>query len=445
MPNGSAIVRTMVDFGHFVMLSWGWRRLALAVVAGGLSALALPPLGWFPVLWLTMPILIWLLDGCIAAPGARLRARFGPAFAVGWAFGFGYFLSGLWWIGVAFLADAGAFLWLLPFAVVSLPAGLALFWGAAACIARGFFWPEGWPRLVVLAVILSLAEWLRGHVLTGFPWNAFGYGLTPSPLFMQIVSVIGIWGLTLLAFLIFSAPALIVGPTARARSGDLRAFILILIVFLADLGFGALRLALADPGTVEGIRLRLVQPMIAQDEKWSPEHESDVMARYLSLSAIGMSETGPPPFTVLIWPETAFPFFLTDRPNALAAIGALLPAGTTLLTGAARAEPDPSGKDGTRFFNSLYVIGDDGTIRDAFDKVHLVPVRRISSFRRMVPQTGAAPARGASRRLRCGAAAAYTASDGGSLLRSPYMLRDHLSRLGRRSRRATRLARQRDQ
>lgn len=379
MPHRSAPGRAALAFGRFALLSWGWRRLALAACAGALSALALAPLGWLPVLWLTMPVLVWLLDGCIPAPGARLGARLAAPFLVGWSFGFGYFLGGLWWIGVAFFADAGALLWLMPVAVLVLPAGLALFWGVATAVAR-CFWPEGWPRLLVLAVVLSLAEWLRGHVLTGFPWNALGYTLMPAPFLMQIASLIGLWGVTLLAILIFAAPVLVFGPTAEARRGDRVVFIAILALFAADAGFGALRLARAEGGFVDGVSLRLVQPVIPQDEKWSPDHGDEVMARYLGLSATGMTDGGKPPFTVLIWPETAFPFYLTERPNALAAIGALLPSGTTLLTGAVRAEPDPGEPFGARVYNSLYVIGDDGTILDAYDKVHLVPFGEYLPF-----------------------------------------------------------------
>lgn len=387
MPHRSAPGRAVLAFGRFALLSWGWRRLALAFGSGALSVLALAPLGWLPVLWLTMPVLVWLLDGCIAAPGARLFTRLAAPFLVGWSFGFGYFLGGLWWVGAAFFADSGALLWLMPVAVLILPAGLALFWGVAAALARSF-WPEGWPRLLVLAIALSVAEWLRGHVLTGFPWNALGYALMPTPVLMQIASLIGLWGVTLLAILVFTAPALVLGPTARARRGDRIAFVAILALFAADIGFGAVRLAGAEDGIVDNVRLRLVQPAIPQDQKWSPDQGDEVMARYLSLSATGMSDGGVPPFTVLIWPETAFPFYLTERPNALAAIGALLPPGTTLLTGAVRAEPDPGEPFGARVFNSLYVIGDDGTIRDAYDKVHLVPFGEYLPFETWFRQIG---------------------------------------------------------
>jgi len=371
--------RAALDFARFAMASRGWRRMALAAAAGGLSALALAPLGWFPVLWLTVPVLVWLIDGCAAPSGVGFRSRIAPAFGVGWGFGFGYFLGGLWWIGAAFLADAGALVWLMPLAVVLLPAGLALFWGAAIAAAR-LVWPEGWPRLLSLAITLSLAEWLRGHVLTGFPWNSFGYVLAPSPVFLQLASVVGLWGLGFLAVLVFAAPALLWGPTARARRGDPLVFALILGLFLADIAFGAVRLSVAQQDYVKDTRIRLVQPNLAQNEKWSPGRDEEVMEKYLRLSATGMGEDGSAPFTHLVWPETAFPFFLTDRPNALAAIGALLPPGTTLLTGAARAEPGRSAGAPPLYFNSLYVIGEDGTIRETYDKVHLVPFGEYLPF-----------------------------------------------------------------
>ena len=111
------------------------------------------------------------------------------AATAGWWFGFGYFLLGLFWIGEAFLVEAEVFAWLLPFAVLLLPAGLALFTALAAAAAR-LAWSPGIARVLVLALALASTEWLRGHVLTGFPWNVLGYALTwPLPL-MQSASVL---------------------------------------------------------------------------------------------------------------------------------------------------------------------------------------------------------------------------------------------------------------
>src|SRR5207253_1945131 len=119
-----------------------------------------------------------------------------PAMA-GWWFGLGYFVPGLYWIGYAFLVDAPTFAWLMPFAVLGLPAYLALFPAFGFGLAR-LIWSKDGSRVIALAASLTASEWLRGHVLTGFPWNAFGYALTNPLALAQVASLIGLWGLTFL-------------------------------------------------------------------------------------------------------------------------------------------------------------------------------------------------------------------------------------------------------
>src|SRR5690606_30139071 len=164
-----------------------------------------------------------------------------PAAIVGFFFGFGFFVAGLWWIGTALLVEADQFAWALPIAVVALPALLALFWAFGAALARAF-WLEGWPRLVAFAIAITLAEWLRGHLFTGFPWNAFGYALTPVPVMMQSAAVIGIWGITLAAFFIFAAPAVL--ADGRRLTGAGQAVLIVAVGLLAlHVAFGIARLA----------------------------------------------------------------------------------------------------------------------------------------------------------------------------------------------------------
>ena len=374
---------------YAIIVLWGWRRLAVALIAGAVSALAQAPFNAFPLLWLTVPVLVWLIDGATAGDRGGRIGRLVPAFAVGWFFGFGYFVGGLWWIGAAFLVDADQFAWLMPFAVVALPAGLAVFWGVGAAVARAF-WPEGWPRIVVFAVVFAVVEWLRGHLLSGFPWNALGYALTPTPLMMQSAALIGVWGLTLAAWFIFAAPA-VLAETHRRDGHSARFFLaFVVLLFLSHLGFGAIRLALANDAVVTGVKLRIVQPAIDQSERWMSGHENEIIKRYLEMSdgATAPDRSGVGSATHLIWPESAFPFFLTERPDALAAIAALLPPGTTLITGAARPEP-PSGVDGAeRAFNSVFVIGHGGEILSAYDKVHLVPFGEYLPFRSFLESLG---------------------------------------------------------
>lgn len=374
----------MQTLADAVIVLWGWRRFAVAFVAGGLSALAFAPFFLFPILWLTIPVFVWLIDGAEPGPEAPWYRRLLPAAAVGFAFGFGYFLAGLWWIGAAFLVDADEFAWLIPIAVTVLPAGLALFWAFGAALARAF-WSDGWARVVAFAVAMTAAEWLRGHLFTGFPWNTFGYALMPAPIAMQTAALIGLWGVTLAAFLIFAAPVLLVSASRAERRAGLIAFAAVALIAAAHLGFGAWRLAgAADPAEASGPAIRIMQPGIAQDRRWVIEAAEETMTRYLDVS---QSAGGLDGVDVLVWPESAFPFILTERPSALAAIADLLPEGTSLITGAARAERTAGG-EAPLVFNSVYVIDSGGEIAAAYDKVHLVPFGEYLPFRTLLEGMG---------------------------------------------------------
>ncbi len=363
------IIVTLTRLAHRIMLASGWRRAAIAFAAGALSVLALAPFGAWPVLFATVPVLVWLIDG-------SADERFGgivAAAAAGWWFGFGYFLAGLYWIGIAFLVDAQTFGWLMPFAVAGLPAGLAVFIAAGAGLAR-YLWTRGPARVLALAVALTAAEWLRGHVLSGFPWNAIGYALTQPLALAQGAALVGLWGLTFVAVAVFATPAVLADDHADTR----RPWIPLLcgLAVLAGLaGYGAVRLSRAPTRFVDGVRLRIVQPNLPQDDKFSYAARQEVMGRYLALSdrATGPERTGVKDVTHLIWPESAFPFFLSREPDALAQIKALLPPGTVLITGAARPEEGASRTGGMRAFNSVYVIDHEGSLLALYDKVHLVP------------------------------------------------------------------------
>ncbi len=218
--------------GLAIILAWGWKRAAIALVAGALSALAMAPFNAWPILFLTFPVMVWLIDG---AGAGRWRGVPSAAWA-GWWFGLGYFVPGLYWIGFAFLVDASTFAWLLPFAVLGLPAYLALFTALGFGLAR-LMWTRDASRVLALAVALTAGEWLRGHVLTGFPWNAFGYALTEPLALAQTGALIGLWGLTFLAIAIFASPAVLIDGTSRGRKPWI-APALALVTLVAMGGFG---------------------------------------------------------------------------------------------------------------------------------------------------------------------------------------------------------------
>ena len=375
---------SITRLAHWIVLSWGWRRALVAFSAGAVSVLAMAPFDAWPLLFFTFPILVWLVDG---AAGGRLGGLPSAAIA-GWWFGFGYFLAGLYWVGYAFLVDAKTFGWLLPFAVIALPAAMACYTGLGLALAR-MLWTRGPTRLIALAVALTAAEWLRGHLFSGFPWNVYGYALTGPLVLAQSAALIGIWGLTFIAVAVFASPAVFADDRPESRRPWLP-MALGLAILAALASYGAWRLGRTPTAFVDNVRLRIMQPNLQQDDKFNYSAKQRVMSHYLELSdrSTGPQSTGVRDATHLIWPESAFPFLLTREPDALAQIAALIPEGTVLITGAVRAPELPPGQKIERAYNSIYVIDHDGSILSVYDKIHLVPFGEYLPFQDFLEKLG---------------------------------------------------------
>ena len=371
-----------------IALQWGVRRVLIAFLAGAASALAMPPFDLVPVLLVTFPVLVWLIDGSIKERGDAGRPSMLSAFVVGWAFGTGYFLAGLWWIGFAFLVEAERFAWMLPLPMVALPAGLALFHGLAAAVAR-LLWRPGALRVFVFALCFGAAEILRGHIFTGFPWNSFGYAFSPADLTLQAASLFGLDGLTVLALALFALPVLFDGHAGgRFGRNIVAAFALITIAGLA--GYGTWRLSIEAAPPQEQTRLRIVQPSIPQAEKWQPELRTRNFTSQLELSDIATSPqaTGAVDRDIIVWPESAMPFYYQDQPAAQQAVAGLLPAGAILVTGLLRYDADPSAPNGARIYNSIAIIDDEGGFAAIYDKVRLVPFGEFLPFQDTLERWG---------------------------------------------------------
>jgi apolipoprotein N-acyltransferase len=368
---------------NVIVLSWGWRRCLIALVAGALSALAMAPVNAWPILFLTFPTLVWLIDSA----GRDGWSGVAIAALTGWCFGFGYFVAGLYWIGFAFLVDAPTFGWMLPFAVIGLPAVAALYTGFGVALAR-LLWTRGALRIVALGATLTVAEWLRGHLFTGFPWNAFGYALASPLALAQSASLVGLWGMTFIAVVVFASPATLADDRAETPRPWLP-LIIAIVVLIGLGGYGAGRLQRNPTRLVDKVHLRIMQPNLRQDIRFNYAARQEVMNRYVALSdrAAGPDSSGMKDVTHLIWPESPFPFFLTREAEALAQITKLLPQGAVLITGAMRvAEPFNPAEPAA--YNSIYVIDHTGSIVALYDKVHLVPFGEYLPFQKTLERLG---------------------------------------------------------
>lgn len=378
----------MTWLAETAILSHGWRRFLLLTVAGGVAGLSVPPLFIVPALFLAFPIWVWCLDGAERAGG--LGRLLGPAFTIGFAFGWGYFIVAFHWLGAAFFVDGGLMLVAMPFAIAALAALIALFWGVGSAVAH-LFWSHGPWRVVTLATFITMAEWARGHVLTGFPFDLVGYALTPNDEMMQITSVIGIYGLTLVALMLAMTPALIWPADGRSLSRRLLPFFLAIGVLAAQLGYGYNRLAGTIATERTDVALRLVQPLVYEHSDWGNADPVALIDRLIMLSEMQMdpADQGLADITHVVWPESSLPFFLSTYPEALARVARMLPETTTLLAGAPRQQFLPGGNElAGPPFNALLAIETNGEVVASYDKSHLVPFGEFLPYGEFFAQLG---------------------------------------------------------
>jgi apolipoprotein N-acyltransferase len=356
----------------------GWRRYGLAFALGVGAAAALPPFDLTPLLAVVFPGLLWLDDG---------SASLGASFRLGWVFGFGFFFAGLYWIAAALFVDIDRFWWLVPLAAAGLPAGFALYIGLALFTTRlvgNYLHLPITARIFAFAISWSAAEWVRGHALTGLPWNLIGYawsgGFPGALAVLQSVAWVGIYGLSFVTILAASLPAALGVPSmtpmsaARRWAPAITAGLLILVPAVA----GAIRLE-TMPTILTGTWLRLVQPSIPQSLKWLPAAAQADFRRLLDLSAAPAAH----PLAAVLWPEAAAPFLLGRDAVARQAIATIVPHGGYLITGALRANPPPGPI--TAVWNSIEALDDRGAIVADYDKAHLVPFGEYVPLRHWLP------------------------------------------------------------
>ena len=338
----------------------------LSLVAGAATAFAHPPFGVLPGL-LGYGLLLTQLD---KAEGPQpLRSAFWRGFLGGSA----YFLIGCWWVSEAFFVDAIHQGWMAPFAVAALAAGMGLFWGAAGALYRRLRPSAALLKVLVFAGVLSLLEWLRGHVLTGFPWNLPGEtwraGSAPS----QAAALVGAYGLS---WLTVAAAAAVSAPLTFGRRRSTWMLCAGGAVIVAGLyGYGAARLSRTLPVRPDAQWVRVVQADVRQEAKYDVDKFQSIMSRYLKLTA--QAPTGGHMPDIVIWPEGALPVAANDlfRPSAWtsAAIAKAMQPGQILLIGAYRQDEHASS---IVYYNSLFALRRDGadlTPLAMYDKFRLVP------------------------------------------------------------------------
>lgn len=347
-----------------------WLCFLAALLCGIMACLTLPPFHFYPLLIPAYSGLVLLI--LLADTGRR-------AFAAGWWFGLGYFVTGLYWFAYALLVEADKFAWMIPLAVLGLPSILAVYYG----IASWLFWriPLRQPiaRIILFSLIWLGIELLRGHLFTGFPWNLAAYSWGFSTVMIQLASLIGSYGLTAWTILLATLPAILFWPQPCQKVEVNTALALTLVMLLLPFSYGIWRLE-ANPTEYMDTTVRIVQGNIPQAHKWNPSKQRAALDKHLQLSLPAIDEAFP---DLILWPEAAYPYIVEAGSPPLQYIAGALPYKSLLITGGMRAAPRGNGQFDV--WNSLSVINSYAQVLATYDKHHLVPFGEFVPLRGFIP------------------------------------------------------------
>lgn len=331
-----------------------------AFFGGAVSSLIFPPVYLLPVFMFTL-VALWLL--CDKLSSYRQAAM------LGYAYGFGFFAAGFYWVENALLIDAATFGWLCPIAFAAAGAFFGLF-----MILPFVMWRFGTgivSKALGFAAMWVLMEWLRSFFLTGFPWNLLGTAWAFDPIFIQTAALWGTYGLSFVMLIWCGA---LYGCLQKSR----KCLIIFCMIPLLLTAFGVWRIYGYDH-TESDITVRLVQPSVPQQMKWNREALEDNFYQYVNMSRV--SEQDDVDF--VIWGETAMPFSLDYDNFYRQEILQAVPPHGYLITGVLRQGDE---QDGYNYFNSLFVLNKSGDIEGYYDKHHLVPFGEYIPLRKYLPK-----------------------------------------------------------
>lgn len=329
-----------------------WPRLSMFLL-GAIGILAFCPFGLYPALAISFSAFLLLMERPVFSVSP---------FQYAFIFSYGHYLFGTYWVGNALMVYD---LWyVIPFLWIALPGFLALFQASAYwVVARTIHQPLA--KVLMIAVLWSLMDYLKGTIImTGFPWNLYGYIWGTS--ISQVTSIVGIYGLSLLtAVLLFSF---------ASRSALF--MVTCTSVFIGFFVWGE-RIVRTNTNALTGVNIRLVQASIPQNTKWLADHFRENFERHLMISL----QEAERPLNLIIWPEASIPTFIAKYPTLREALADIVPDNGFVLVGGPRQSENGEKK----VYTSLFVLDQKGDIADTYDKTHLVPFGEYMPFKGYLP------------------------------------------------------------
>ena len=327
------------------------------IIIGSIASISLPPLSIFPLIFL------------ISIPIFYLCQTQNPnkAFFIGFFSALGWFLASLYWLSNSLVIGGQQFIWMIPFVFLCFPAFLSIFWGLAFYFSN-LFGKSFAEKMILISIFLPAFEWLRGNILTGFPWNMLGFVFSQPLELSQTASLMGPYGQNTLAVLMVLIP---VSLTAKQKSFAFITIPFCCVVFLLSYYQFKTNKVIFTEHIV-----RLVQPNFSHSEKWEKNKFYHNLNKLVKLSNADSSGS-----RLIVWPETAITNFKENISQEINIItrSVLLNDKTYLISG---IPSKVNINDTMHYYNSIMVFNHKGRNIGKYDKNKLVPFGEYIPFRK---------------------------------------------------------------
>ncbi len=343
------------------------KKRVQAFLAGAFLASAFAPINLFLAVPISFSVFYFLLE----EEGVNKR----EIFWLGFIFGFGHFLFGIYWIAISLLVDVKQFGWLIPFALTIIPSILAGYFAVLALVYKflveKFHINFAYQKVLLFSLLFVIAEILRSNLFSGFPWNLLGYTWMFEIHFAQLGSVFGIYGLSFFAVLIGLLPVLFWKKKSNQSNkiGDKILAASLVCFLLINFLFGLFYIDSKKIITDDQTKIRLLQANVKQEIKWVESQKRDNFLKHVYAT----NQKNLDDVDVVIWSETSVPYVVNDDEALLEYMRQAVPNKGILITGGLRLKREDIGeKKFPDVWNSIFVVSNEG-VTQHYDKHHLVP------------------------------------------------------------------------
>ena len=341
---------------------------------GAISSYSLPPYNYFIINFITFSLFfVFIYNKKKRTSGNR------SYFQYGWCFGFGYFLFSLYWIAISLTFDQ-SLKFLIPIAIILLPAFLAIFYGFITYLFSIFYPKNITSSFFIFSILFGTIEFVRGSLLTGFPWNLISFSFSNSIYFIQILSIIGTYSFNLICISLFTVPALFILRNSIKEIIICFSFILLSVAFLIfgkikNDSFNSLEIV-KNPYSI-----RAISSNISLDRFYSKKDELKIINELIDLSAPAKIEP-----TIFLWPEGIIPDSYLSEMNVYKDIFLdNFGKDDLIVIGLNSIEMQD---DKNLLFNSMAVFNNNLNLVSSYSKVNLVPFGEFIPFENVLSLIG---------------------------------------------------------